>query len=226
MVAGIATPPEESLRQKLQEVLSRPEFQHTTSEQSESDLLWWLSTLLRWVMGPLRWLYSMTEGLPEIFRWLIVAILVVALATLMVHILWTLRRAMGGGDRIIRGRSHSANGEQAQLSVAELEKAAERNAVSGAFIEAVRLLFRAMLMRLEEREGRRFRRGITNRQHLRRYHGSPFASSIRMLVNTIEKKWYGEEACDQTDFEECRQAYSEICLSLQAATSAKPGEKC
>jgi len=44
----------------------------------------WLNDLileiLRWIIAPFRWIYEVTEGLPEVFRWLIVAAMILAIS--------------------------------------------------------------------------------------------------------------------------------------------------
>ena len=82
-------------------------------------------------------------------------------------------------------------------------------------IEAVRFLFRACLARFQDRERRPFRRGTTNRGHLRRYRGSQFFVPLETLVTTIELKWYGEEVCDAADYQACRQAHAEVVSILR-----------
>jgi hypothetical protein len=203
-------PPESQLREKLEEVLARPEFQHGPPGEPDLGALKWLMIVIRWLSAPIRWLFEMTEGLPEFLRWIIVGGLLIALTGLMIHLGWTFFRVMRGGPALTRKSRLTWGTDQQTLTVIQLENEATRNAESGAFIEAVRLLFRAMLMRLEEREGRRFRRGTTNRQHLRRYADSPIADSLSVLVQVIEQKWFGEGACVRADFETCQDAYSRI----------------
>ncbi len=222
----MTVPPEEPLRQKLQEVLARPEFQHGPETSADPGILKWLETLLQWLLWPMKWIYSLTEGLPEFLRWLIFTCLVLVLALVTAHLGWTLYRAMRGGQRFARSDRLTAAADRSRVTVLELESAAERSAEAGAFIEAIRFLFRAMLMRLEDLEGRRFRRGVTNRQHLRRYSASPIAASLKTLVHTIDQKWYGDDVCVRSDFEACQSAYSEIRVSLQRGLSTDSRHPC
>ena len=100
----------------------------------------------------------------------------------------------------------------------EWERLADDAAERGEWIAAVRHLFRACLARLEERERRPFRRGTTNRGHLRRYRNAAFCEALEVLVLTIERKWYGDEACDAQDYAACRQAHSQVTASVIGGT--------
>jgi uncharacterized protein DUF4129 len=66
------------------------------------------------------------------------------------------------------------------------------------------------LLRLETREKRRFRVGTTNREHLRRYRNSPIADPLRLLVDTLDLKWYGDAPCQPEDYATCREAHAQI----------------
>ncbi|MBC7820754.1 MAG: DUF4129 domain-containing protein [Planctomycetaceae bacterium] len=216
MLGLLASMPDETaLRDKVREVLSRPDYQ---TERSASESLWILELIfkvLEWVIKPLRWLFELTEGLPSFLRWVIVAVLVVVLVALLVHIFYTLFRALGGEQR--QPPSHEI--AQSPLTTAkEWERLADDAAERGEWIAAVRHLFRACLARLEERERRPFRRGTTNRGHLRRYRNAPFCESLEVLVITIERKWYGDEACEAKDYEACRQAHSNVTASVIGGT--------
>ncbi len=216
MLGLLASMPDEAaLRDKVRDVLSRPDY-HT--ERSANDAQWILELffkVLGWVIKPLRWLFELTEGLPSFLRWVIVALLVVVLVALLAHIFYTLFRALGGEQR----QSLSLELPQSPLTTAkEWERLADDAAARGDWIAAVRYLFRACLARLEERERRPFRRGTTNRGHLRRYRNAPFCESLEVLVVTIERKWYGDEACEAQDYEACRQAHSRVIASVIGGT--------
>ena len=212
ILGALASMPDEAvLRDKVREVLSRPVYQ---TDRSASDTPWLLELFfkaLEWLISAFKWLFELTAGLPDILRWLIVAVLVVVLVALLIHIFYTLFRALSGDHR----EPLQATISQSPLTTArEWERLADDAAVRGEWIAAVRHLFRACLTRLEERERRPFRRGTTNRGHLRRYRNAAFCESLEVLVLTIERKWYGDEACDAQDYEACRQAHSRVTANV------------
>ena len=97
-----------------------------------------------------------------------------------------------------------------QLDPARLEEEAEHTAQQHDYIGAVRLLFRATVLRLEQRAGRTARPGTTNREYLSRYCATNFIDALRQFVDVIDAKWYGHGLCDADDYQRCRQAHALI----------------
>lgn len=210
-----ALPTEEQLRGTLRDVLSRPDYQIDPPPEPSEGLLQLLATLLRWILAPFKWLFDSMEGLPDFLRWLIVIVLFAVLLALIAHMAWTLTQAMSGGRRSQRSTALPSEMVNVELTVAELEQASEKAFQQGAFIEAVRYLFRATLANLAEREQKKFRRGTTNRQYLSYFRNSAILPYLQILVSTIELKWYGDEPCEQQDYETCRDAYQQIVSQLR-----------
>lgn len=213
-------PTEEQLRSTLQDVLSRSDYQTGSPSEPSEGMLQILATLLRWLLTPFRWLFEMTAGLPDFLRWTIVVVLSVILIAIFVHMAWTLYYVMTGGRRPRRGIALPSDEADVELSVSDLEQAAEMAVDQGAFIEAVRFLFRATLARLAKREKRRFRRGMTNRQFLKHFRDTSISPPLNVLVTTIELKWYGDEPCENRDYDDCREAYGEIAVMLRGGLHA------
>jgi hypothetical protein len=205
--------PADQLHERIRDVLSRPDYVDAAGEPS-SELAALIAKLIGWLLSALRWLFGLTQGLPEFLRWTIVGVLIVVLLLLLGHIAWSLHRAITGAD-VRRRDGRLVPDEQPQLQPMELEHMAEQAASRGELIEAVRLLFRASLLRLEQGEKRPFRRGTTNRQHLIRYRGTQFFDSLDVLVRTIERKWYGDEVCQQSDYDLCSQAHRSLQTALK-----------
>lgn len=213
-------PTEEQLRNTVQEVLSRADYQTSASSEPSEGMLLLIAKLLRWFLTPFRWLFEMTEGLPDFLRWVIVIVLVVVLLLLIAHIAWTFFQAMTGGRRSRRGVKLPSESAGAVLSVSELEEAANQAVSQGNLVEAIRYLFRASIARLSDHEKKRFRRGMTNRQYLRHYRDSAFATPLEVFVTTIELKWYGDEPCESQDYDECHQAYRQLAVLLRGGIHA------
>src|SRR5262249_15173179 len=93
----------------------------------------------------------------------------------------------------------------------ELEKKSEDAAAKHDYITAVRLLFRAALLRIAEREKRQLRPGMTNREYVRRYQKAVFSAELRQFVDVLDAKWYGHGLCDSDDYQTCRRAHRIIC---------------
>jgi hypothetical protein len=213
-------PAEEQLRETVRQVLTRPDYQLDPPAEPSEGMLHLLATLFRWLMTPFKWLFDMTEGLPDFLRWLIVIVLVVVLVACLVHMAWTLMQAMSGGRRSRQGFVLPTDLASGELSVAGLEQAADQAFQQGALIEAVRFLFRAALTGLSEKEKKKFRRGMTNRQYLNYFRNSSLLPHLQIFVNTIELKWYGDEPCENHDYDSCREAYQRIVSWLRGGPHA------
>jgi len=104
----------------------------------------------------------------------------------------------------------SARLERKEQDPRVLERDAGEAAARGDYITAVRLLFRASLLRLEQQMNRKARPGLTNREWLRRYQHSTVHGALRLFVDTIDVKWYGGGSCSAADYEGCMQAHAVI----------------
>jgi len=204
-----AVPTEAELRRTLDRILSRPEFEIDSAPESSDLSMRVLHQIINWILAPFRWLFDLTEGMPDIVRWLISSGLFALLLLLAGHIGWTLYRAMGGRGGL-RSDASRLRGHERVLRPEEYESAAARAAEQGEIMEAVRLLFRACLSRLELHERRSFRRGTTNREHLKRYRHTQFFTPMEKLVVTIERKWYGSEPCVADDLVACQAAHAQV----------------
>jgi hypothetical protein len=203
-------PSPETIRQKAEEVVARPDYQLDTQLDPESLGLW--IRLLLWLLTPLRWLFRSMEGMPDFLRWIVVITLTIILVLLLAHIVWTFIRAVRGTPR--RRFVQQSRGQE--QTVEHWEQEARNAASCGDFILAVRYLFLASLRRIERAEKRKLRRGITNRELIRRYRASPLCEPLNCMVETIELKWYGHETCRETDFERCREEYARVCRLIPA----------
>lgn len=213
-------PAEEQLRETLREVLARPDYQVEPPAEPSEGMLQLLATLFRWFLTPFKWLFDLTEGLPDFLRWVIVIALTIVLVALILHIAWTLKQAMSGGRRSRRGFALPSDLASAELTVVELEQAADQAFQQGALIESVRFLFRAALTGLSEKQKKKFRRGMTNRQYLNHFRNTSLLPHLKIFVSTIDLKWYGDEPCENHDYDSCREAYQQIVSQLRGGSHA------
>jgi Domain of unknown function (DUF4129) len=200
-------PPPESIRNAAKTVLARPEFQANDSSEAAEGLWGYLNRILTEILHRFRdffeWLYQMSP----VLAWLFVAALVISAVLLIGHIIWTIVMAVRGGRRQTLLDDELA---LRKIDPAELAAEAERARRDENYILGVRLLFRACLTVLEEREGKKFRPGATNREHLARYRQTPVYDWLSRFVWVIDSKWYGSEACLPADFAACHEAYVKI----------------
>lgn len=197
-------PPADEIRDTARLVLERPEFQVETAPPGAEQLLQFFEWLIKQILRPFAWLFNSMEGLPDPLRWLIVIALFVLLIALLGHIFYTVFSVLRPPARkttlvdVARGN---------ELQPADFEKLADEAAADRDYIGAVRCLFRAALVSLQQREQKRLRPGITNREILSRLRDARLVDAMRLFVETIDAGWYGRQPCGEGEYRRCREAY-------------------
>jgi len=199
VTADSKLPAPEGIRAVAREVVARPYYELGDGPPLDTSPPFWLE-LFRWLLTPFKWLYDAMEGMPDFVRWIIVIGMVLLCIALIAHIVYTFVRAIQGP---LPGRSRKYVTPTTEINPAELEAQADIVGQQGQYIEAIRLLFRASLRRIELAENKKFRPGCTNRELLRRFRATPLASPLGRFVEMLERKWYGNEPCGQADFVAC-----------------------
>jgi hypothetical protein len=209
-------PPPDTIRSTANEILSRPYYDLGAGPPRNPSPPFWLE-FLEWILEPFRWLFDSMEGLPDVVRWIVVILSAVLCVALVAHIIYTLIRAVRGpADRHLGAYQSAAR----VIDPAELEQDAEQAGARGDYIGAIRLLFRATLRRIELAEKKNFQPGFTNRELLRRYQATPLGEPIRRLVEVIDMKWYGDLACEPSDYTACRSEHVRIRQHIEASRTA------
>lgn len=206
-------PTSEQLREKAAEILSRREYTLDSRSQADPWLMELFIKIIEWILAPFRWLFEMTDGLPDFLRWLIVVGLAVVLGFLIWHIFHTLLAAIRGTKRTA---SLAYESRRHQHDPAYFEQLAREAAEENDFITAIRLLFRAAVLRIELSEKNTHRPGVTNRELLKRFRSTPrLFDRLKLFVDMIDRKWYGDEACTRLDFEICESAHADVRNMVQ-----------
>lgn len=204
LAAVWALAPPDQIRRTAEEVLSRPEYE--IEKPTELKDLGWLARILRWIVEAFESFFKLINGLPDVLRWIIVTLLFVLLLALLGHILWTIIRSVGKLSR----PSFSEVERERMVSPNELEDAANQAHAQGDFIGAVRYLFAAALMQIARAEEKPFRKGITNRELLRKYRSTSLFEPLQQFVQIVDAKWYGHEVCEESDVQIAREGYDRI----------------
>jgi hypothetical protein len=215
MAAPLPAPDE--IRETARLVLERPEFQVETPPPGGDQLLRFLEWLVKILLTPFVWLFNAMEGFPDPVRWLIVVALFVLLIALLCHIFYTVFSVLRPPARKTT-LVDVAQGDA--LQPADFEKLADEAAADRDYIGAVRCLFRAALAALQQREQRRLRPGITNREILSRLRDARIVEAMRLFVETIDAGWYGRQPCGEGEYRRCRDAYQQIRASSEARSHA------
>ena len=208
----IPIPSSEALREKAMEIVSGRDYQINSGQTDNSWSLLLLLEIIRWILMPFIWLFKLTEGLPDFLRWIIVLGLAALLVLLIGHIVYSFVTAIRRPKRI---RDAGLDSRHRRIDAEEVERLAGDAAGRADYVTAIRLLFRASVLRLERAENKSLRPGTTNRELLRRYQGRPSLNeSLRLFVETIDRKWYGDEICSEIDYAACQRARDEVCRVL------------
>lgn len=194
------------IRRVAQDVLSRPYFEIEAAPRDTSKLLELIWEWIEWFLTPIGWLFDAAGALPAGIGWILITLLLIALIALVAHGVYVFVAAIRNPARSVRFSSVSAVGTDPDALEAEAATAVSR----ADYIGAIRLLFRAGLLRICAVEKRPFRNSLTNREHLSRYRNTRLFDALRQMVETIEMKWYGSDACTEADYQLCRAAHSEI----------------
>jgi hypothetical protein len=216
-VPGATLPDAESIRQTAGEVLARDEYDLGRVANREPGMVW---EFLSWIWEKLVAFSQLAQGLPTPLRWLLYLVLTALLVLLVWHIGYTLSRGLRVRERAPRaaqgGRSRDPR---------ELERLAEEAFGRDEYVEAVRLLFRAAILRLENAEQRSMRPGLTNRELLRRYRATPVHSALRQFVEVLDLAWYGGHECRLADYQACRAAHDVVRAQARRVLPRAPGAR-
>lgn len=216
-MASASLPDPDVIRRTADEVIRRSAFQLEPQPESGKTFLDYLLRFLEWISTPFRWLSELLSGLPYWLRWPIFVGLTTLVILLVLHLIYSLVTAM---RRPLRGSGLAAIDANTQCDPETIERQAAEAAARGNHIAAIRLLFRASLMRLDLAEKRKTRAGTTNREYLRRHRDTPVFEPLKMFVETIDAKWYGRDACVPEDYEACHAAHARIHQLAKDVSSA------
>ncbi len=191
----------------LQDILARSEF-HQQSQTDQISITSWVRHELGRLLGPIfaplgRLIADLLGGfVPPRAVWEI-GLAIIGLIAIVLIVLGAIRGIRRGfGPTIAR---FAALQDSPRLSAFELRNEAESLAGANSYRMAIRTLYLAALIRLEERGALRFERSLTNREVLKTAaaSGGPALSDrLAPLVERFDRYWYGADACTEQDYRE------------------------
>ncbi len=209
-------------KQKLAEILRRPEYQKPEAQEE--------SLFQRWYRAVMEWLRKAFPDAPEppsapsgfgslklLLQVLVYAIVLGLIGFLIYKFGPGIARRFVGRkkerktDRVILGERIGAD-ETAENLFSE----AERLAREGALREAIRKGYIAALCELSDRKIVRLARHKTNRDYLRdvRKTRAALVENMSGLTGTYERNWYGLRASEPTDWDEFRERYRQTIAAV------------
>jgi hypothetical protein len=177
-------------REELQDILSQPEYTQymkDAEEPGQNLLLYWLERLFD-ALGRLFPELEMAEGSGDALGYVIIAGGLIALALLslfLFRLLWVERRALR--------RSATASFEELEAAPAGLFERSRAEASRGAYREASRLLFLALLLGFQERGRLRVTDWKTNWEYAEEL-GEKDGESVALFRSSavrFDAVWYG-----------------------------------
>jgi len=195
------TPSPESIRAKTAEVFERSEFR----PRDQGRAGWFLRQLVAFFA----WLGTLSEHAPVLF-WLLLITCVVALVGLLTVIGFQVRKVFTTSEELRRANAEDV-ARRRGLSVTYREDAA-RLAAAGEYTEAIRFLFLSLVYRLDERGRVSLHKAYTNREYLDLIGGErlPARDSLRIIVDTLDDHWYGQQPCRLPQYEACLGVYERL----------------
>ncbi|MBX7055748.1 MAG: DUF4129 domain-containing protein, partial [Pyrinomonadaceae bacterium] len=213
--AGAAS--KDAEKQKLAEILRRPEYQKP-ADAGESLFQKWRREFLEWLakMFPRVAIEpsepSGTSSLSIILQVLLYSLLALGLGYLLYRFLPFFSTRFGGrkgkaeGDRIILGERVAAD-----QTAADLFAEAERFARDGELRLAIRKGYVALLCELADRKVIGLARHKTNRDYLVDMRKkTDLFEGMKRLTTSFERHWYGAQTADRQEWEDFCERYKKL----------------
>lgn len=217
--AAAAETSKDQAKQKLNEILSREEFQKP-SEKEKSWIETAITNFLDWLASlfPKSQIAPSTSGSTNIAYWLQIVVFVLVgllfafgiykLAPVIFPSLKRKKKNEEKEDRVILGEMIEA-GRSSDDLYAEAEKLAQSGDLRG----AIRKGYIALLFDLSNKKQIGLARHKTNRDYLRDVRKKPeLYSGMRALTNVYESHWYGNAASDESAW----MGFRQLCRDTSA----------
>lgn len=192
-------------REQAADILAERRFHETGPPRPFRRFLGWLGDRLEPIARPFRWLAGWVPG-GESVLWALLGALVIGAAAGFA--LWLGRRRGGTVvERLARARGEPA------LDPRELERLAEEAEKSGELERALRLRFRAGLVRLARLQAIPQPEMLTNRQLVRLLHSEQFDRLARDLDEVV----YGGRPASAADLEAARTGWPRVLAGARGS---------
>jgi hypothetical protein len=138
---------------------------------------------------------------------LFVGVMVAALVLLGVHLYRTWSRRLKQPKTETKDLPEEAEPSPTEQPAAVLWQQAEKLAQEGRYLDALRMLYRAVLSLLHRKQLLRYESTRTNGEYVQEVRLSPQARAelrepFERLTDLFERKWYGDGVCEPAEFQE------------------------
>jgi len=200
-------PTPDVIRSTAEAVMARKYYRVDTAGGPLSDVMQRIADLAGRIIRPITDAFGALHDISPFLAWLVIFALFVIAVGLIVHIGYSFRVAVRARRR--RGVEATGGGIDSRDPI-DWEAGAGEARDRGDYVSAIRFLFRSCLLRVELSRKQRLRPGITNRELLRRFGTSSLRDPLSVLVEMIDRKWFGRESCTETEFLRGAEAYESI----------------
>ena len=199
----------EQARYSLERILAQPEYNHPFAK-----FLLKAEDFLRFLQGLFQRFTDMLNGLyaeSPVLYFVIMCTSLMVLLLILTHIGYVLYGSLRGGA--VKGEEES-RADLRRETPASLAEEAEALAARGAYVDAIRMLFRSLVSEFRRQGKARGFDTETNREFARRWCADPLRyEPIQVLVRSLDEKWYGMRPCDCEDYRLCRRMYDKLAGS-------------
>lgn len=218
VLTEFSLPGSSEIRRTAAEILSNSKYDLDANAPESSLLQKWIFEKIDSLLEPLRHAFEALSEISPWLAWTITFLLIAILVALIVHTAYMFRLAL-------RGRSRAQYPDPREVDPRRLPETWERKArealAAQDYIGAVRFLFRAGLLRLEDVRKGTFRFGKTNREYLKDFSTTAASEPLHVFVETIDTKWYGGGVCSHEEYRLCEEAYSVIETAADGMKNAE-----
>lgn len=196
----------DEIRRVAKETLGNAPYVNTSPELAR-DLIQRVFDWIKNALEPLeRWLELLYQTSRPLY-YVLVGVCLLALIGLVLHIVWTLYRAMQNDKPMMR----APEGPTDMLKyAADLEAQGNEARGTGDYVAALRFYYRSAIIRIELARGTMPRRGATNRQYLNWFCNTPVYEPLGVLVNSIDVAWFGGVPFSEQQMDQAYLAYTQL----------------
>lgn len=182
--------------ERLRAILNRPPFGEREAQTPQwwTDFWNWVGRQLEALLRPLM---DTPPAASNTAAWVVAALGALLLGGIVLYLVLGLRRS------IVRGAQARALDAESGLTARQAHEQAGELARAGDTRTAVRFLYLAALLRLDERGLLRYDRSLTNREYLDRLRENPeLRATLAPIVATFDQVWYGHAALTPDEFQQ------------------------
>jgi hypothetical protein len=196
-----ALPSPEIIRETAESIIKNTDYKLEYS--SETNYVYEkFVDIIKSILEPFISLFDYLSDISPILAIGITIILFLILVLLIWHIVYSIKTAFG---KSVIEKDFSHLEDKQYKNPSELEEEARQALKNGDYISAVRKMFTASIIRIEQTRDRFIVFSFTNREYLQEFSESEYYPHLTAFVEVIDYSWYGRGICTEND---CQRAFT------------------